>query len=226
MEVDGRQPTDPRHPLRWSQGAAEFSLTAWGQTPLNYNHLASIIAGVHGISMKYGIYAVRFDIWIANQLIGGGQLASRRPRIITSTTAAASNGTTHITARDLTSPPDPYRMHVSNTPITVVFSSYRGPMDPSALLDVLVAAIFTAAGAIHDTGDAQIGQSLMWKRAARFSLWPNEAMNWRDLADTVKGMKYFVLAEGGSLDFQFELLVGKVLKARRPKIGQGRVGHI
>ena len=39
----------------------------------------------------------------------------------------------------------------------------------------------------------------------RLTCYPRPDMSWRNLASAVVGMKWFVLREGGSLDFKYEV---------------------
>lgn len=229
MVDDGRRQIDRRQPLNWQSGTAELSLTL--SRGMDYNSLATTLAGLHDVEMTYGMFATRFDIRIHGQYIGGGQIASRPPNTPTATYGSlpASNVSTidaqsevATARRDLTLPPSPYTMHVGNTPISVTFSSYREPLQADHILDCLVAAIFAAAGAIRDSGgDMLIGHSWVWKRAVRLSLYPNKDMSWRNMADAVKGMRHFVLAGEGAIDFKFEVDIDRV-----GWVGIGRMARV
>ena len=128
---DPRRPIHPNAQLRWQQGATEFSIAPVHQ--INYQTLANLLAGLETSmtafgSIRGGMYATRFDIYIMSGKIGSGKFVSRPPsldgRRPISTSSTPDNSTATASRRALTFPPDPFMYRVPSTPVTLFFSRY------------------------------------------------------------------------------------------------------
>lgn len=228
LSDDGHQPTPYSMPLLWQQGAAELSIAPINQ--INYITLADILAGLQAVeltfsSVRNGMYATRFNIYVSNHKIGSGKIASRPPSpgrqnqvssLSTNSTDAAASS-----RRALTLPPDPLSFRVDDTPISLFVSSYREALPLADQLHILLQSMFAAAGAIRDSGgDVLIGRSWIWAQSpVQLNLYPRVNMSWRSLATAAKGMKDFLFREGQGLNFRFEVLMD--LEGR---LGMGRMG--
>ncbi|KAG7009540.1 hypothetical protein G7Y79_00002g006550 [Physcia stellaris] len=227
LAIDARQPTPYGRPLRWQQGAAELSILPINS--VNYIILANTIGALEAAaitfgSVRNGMYATRFDIYVANTKIGTGRLASRRPspRPPRLEFPASETNTTAATARRaLTAFRDPMTFRIADTPIALYLSDYRGQILLPDALYLLLHPMLTAAGAIRDTGaDTFIGRSWTWRHAdLQLALYPKVIMSWRNMATAAKGMKDWMMKYGGK-DTRFEVDMEMV-----GSLGLGRLGR-
>lgn len=227
LAIDARQPTPYGRPLRWQQGAAELSILPINS--VNYIILANTIGALEAVEITFGsvangMYATRFDIYVANIKIGTGRLASRPPdpRPPRLESPVSETNTTAATARRaLAAPRDPMNFRVDDTPIALWLSSYRGQILLPDALYLLLQTMLTAAGAIRDTGaDTFIGRSLTWKHAdLQLALYPKQVMSWRNMATAAKGMKDWMIRYGAR-DTRFEVDMEMV-----GSLGLGRLGR-
>ncbi|KAL8792479.1 MAG: hypothetical protein Q9195_004935 [Heterodermia aff. obscurata] len=206
MSDDPRRPAPPGTQFRWQQGATEFSISPMHQ--MGYQTLANLVAGlqinmiIFG-SIRSGMYATRFDIYIMTGKIGSGKIVSRPPSLIRPTSPSTPNNT----ARALTSPPaDPSIYRVPGAPVTLFLSRYSARFSLPDALYLLSEAMFGAAGTIRDSGhDVLIGHSWQWRQyTIGLDVYPKPHMSWRVLAEAVKGMKDWLIAYGG-MGFRFDI---------------------
>lgn len=200
-------------PLLWKQGSAELTITPINS--INYIALANTIAGLETVDLAFGsqrngMYAARFDIYVATLKIGSGQLANKPPRPSLGSPVPETNNTA-TARRALTDPGDPVRFHVDDTPISLWLSPYHAFLPLSKVLYLLLQSMLTAAGVIRDSGiDVFIGGRWRWDHAGlQLTLDPKEDMSWRNMATAAKGMKDWVVRDGAK-DFQFRVDMDRV----------------
>ena len=211
MSNDPHQTTPPGAQLRWQQGAAELSIVPVYQ--IDYRTLANLLAGLQANAVTFGsirggMYATRFNIYIPTGRIGRGKLVSRPPSLGSKplSISASDNSTATARRRALTFPPDPFTFRVVSTPVSLMLSRYSAPFLLPDALYLLIEVMFAAAGTIRDSGqDVLIGRSWLWRQlTVGFELYPKTNMSWRNLATAAKGMKDF-MTHYGAWGFRFDV---------------------
>ena len=211
MSNDPYKPTPPGAQLRWQQGAAELSVVPIHE--INYRTLANLLAGLQATAVNFGsirrgMYATRFDIYIMNSKIGTGKLVSQPPSLGSKplSISTSENSTATARRRAFTFPPDPFFFRVPSTPVSLLLSRYGAHLSLPDAFYLLVEVMFTAAGTIRDAGqDVLIGHSWRWKALTiEFDLYPKANMSWRNLATAAKGMKDWMI-HYGARGFRFDV---------------------
>lgn len=98
-------------------------------------------------------------------------------------------------------PPDPFVIHVDETPISVQFSRYKTPIPYPAL----IRTYRQIWDEVHPRGYVAIGRSEIWDLEATVRLWPmRNTMTWEMFAFALEAMGEFARTQGQE-GFRFDV---------------------